>query len=406
MNNKLVVFSFLLMITPKISFADNNTENYFKVTPIAGDKVNVEDLAGGIAKLLPDATHQQKEQIAGEALAARLQVEELLQKNSSIDHKFNISSEKKMFLGSVVQREVSFDSLYQRAAQHKSNKVHGIYIGPNDARDCGFRYPTLLMVHHLDDDINPEILISKFMAINEIFGRGVGVMNIFLPHYGPRRHSQNEIFVNGNINEFKENVIQSTLDIHLMRDWLSQQSYVDPNRLTLFGISLGAMVNLVAAGMDPGFTGGISFMAGGGNIASMLELVRTIKPDDPLAIEFDKNGWNIEKSKYEMAAFDPIVWAYGLRKMRVQFIAVKGDKLIPFDTAIKPIVDQIASSGKTEVREIVVKTLSGGHRPDAASIGAKLKLAKSILLPLLKYTQQKNEYRDRSRCQGEVDGEL
>lgn len=391
-----------LLIFSSYAFAGADNAHTFKISPIAGGEIAAQDLDQGVSKLLPDSTNQQKNEIISEALEARNRIKSALEQNSIGSHQYKVYSEKTLFLGSIVQREVSFDSLYKRSNNHKSNKVHGIYIGPSDVRRCGYKYATMLMVHHLDDDNAPEILISKFMAINELLGRGVGVMNIFLPHYGPRRNSKEEIFVNGDLKEFKENVIQSALDLHLMRDWLLQQSYVDPDRLTLFGISLGAMVNLVTAGMDPGYSGGISFMAGGGNIAGMFDMVQKVKPDGPMALEFVRNGWNLEKSKYEMAAFDPIVWATGLKKMRVQFIAVAGDKLIPYDTAIKPIVDQISSGGNVEVREIVVKTMAGGHRPEADSISAKLKLAKSILLPLLKYTNQKNEYRNNQMCPGET----
>jgi hypothetical protein len=394
-------FTLLFSMLISSPFVLAETTGQFKASPLAGPTLTATDLMNGARRLLPEASEDQLSNITSEAVQIRQNIKDILDQATDSEKSFKTFSESKMFLGSVVTRKVVFDSLYVRPGNHKSNQVYGIYIGPNDSRGCDYKYPTVLYVHHLDDDNAPEILSSKFMAAMEMLKKGVGVMNIYLPHYGPRKNAAGEIFVNGNLDRFKENVVQSILDIHLMRDWLSQQSYVDPTRISLFGISLGAMVNLIAAGIDPGFTGGISFMAGNKNIASLLDSVAKLKPNDPLAKSFTDHGWELEKSKLEIAAYDPILWAEGLKGTRVQFVSLQGDKLVPYESAVQPIVEQISTVRAPEINTISVATKNGGHRPDVDSIKAKLKLGLDIFIPLIKFVDNNSPFRSKNLCPGE-----
>jgi dienelactone hydrolase len=71
------------------------------------------------------------------------------------------------------------------------------------------------------------------------------------------------------VKSFETLLKNDVLDVMESVQWLSDRPYVDPDRIGIVGISMGAIIASIAAGADPKIRAGV-FILGGGDLAGIL----------------------------------------------------------------------------------------------------------------------------------------
>ena len=112
--------------------------------------------------------------------------------------------------------------------------------------------PAVLMLHYLRGTFSPMEAAGRFFA-----ARGFVAVLLYMPHYGRRRSADPEkrrYMIGDDVEGTVANFRQAVLDVRRAGDWLASLKGVDPTRIGLFGVSMGAMVGALVAGVDGRFT--------------------------------------------------------------------------------------------------------------------------------------------------------
>lgn len=129
---------------------------------------------------------------------------------------------------------------------------------------------------------------------------------------------------------------QQVVEAAQLVDWLSRQPSVDPKRIGLLGISLGAIVGTLLTEADQEITAA-AYLLGGGNLPEIM-----ISPQgyvkgrirDRIMVE---NGWNAEEFKRQAVSalkpVDPLTYAGRLDAARILMVNGRFDKVIPYPNA-------------------------------------------------------------------------
>ncbi len=194
--------------------------------------------------------------------------------------------------------------------------VHARYYWPESDQPV----PVLLMLHHLQDEQTFELFLADFLA-----ARGTAVMMMYLPHYGPRRAPGFDLPDAFEILE--PMAAQAALDIHACRDWLHNRPEIDGEHVGMLGISLGAIVGTVAAGMDPGFDSHALVLAGG-NLARVV--FNGSRETRGIAASLQQRGLDEAAVRGLIAPAEPLSWAHRITGPVCMF-NVSEDEIIPRD---------------------------------------------------------------------------
>ncbi len=129
---------------------------------------------------------------------------------------------------------------------------------------------------------------------------------------------------------------QQVVEAAQLVDWLSRQPSVDPKRIGLLGISLGAIVGTLLTEANQEITAA-AYLLGGGNLPEIM-----ISPQgyvkgrirDRIMLE---NGWNAEEFKRQAVSalkpVDPLTYAGRLDSERILMVNGRFDKVIPYPNA-------------------------------------------------------------------------
>ncbi|MEZ0231135.1 MAG: hypothetical protein ACAI25_21140, partial [Planctomycetota bacterium] len=129
----------------------------------------------------------------------------------------------------------------------ESDVVTGVYYQPT-AVPAGERLPACVVVHHLGGSFEAEEILAQYLTQH-----GVAGMTIALPGYGPRRApNQPRAGFLGHKDPVEDlaGMRQAILDVRRAADFLRTRPEVDPARVGVAGISLGALVASDAAAID------------------------------------------------------------------------------------------------------------------------------------------------------------
>ncbi len=269
--------------------------------------------------------------------------------------------------------EVEFDSLMKRGSDHPSNKVRGFVYFPRNYEKCNVKYPATLIVQKLSDTLDSERDIAKFGADSD---RGV-VMAIYLPHFGPRRGDAS--FITKDPEAFEDNVLQALLDIHQSYLALKALPGVKQDDIGMMGLSLGAMVGLISAGIDPVFDR-YGTNVGGGDLANIVTYRKSGDVDSATGRVLKDIDWSVDRARFFISRFDAITWSFNAKKKSFLMINAKDDELISKSLSLDPLVEGYAAAGST-VRSIAHQ---GTHVFHAKQVGYWDSLTK-VMLPMLNF---------------------
>ena len=141
---------------------------------------------------------------------------------------------------------VEFPSAY-RSPYPANNTVYAWWLVP--AERVG-RAPTVVLLHSLGIR-RPELEMG---LARELARNGIAVFLMTLPYHmqrTPPGYGSGDLILAGDIALLREAGIQATWDVRRAVDWLQRQPEVDPDRIALVGISLGAILGATALASEP-----------------------------------------------------------------------------------------------------------------------------------------------------------
>ncbi len=197
--------------------------------------------------------------------------------------------------------------------------VHATWYRPAGKRDL----PASVIVHHSQNDLRLEHWIAR-----ELAAAGSAALVIRLPWYGERREpgKRGLLAVTGGLEGLGEAMRQGVGDVLRAVSWLRARPEVDGERVSLVGVSLGALVGAVAAGVDQRLHR-CALLLGGGDLATILSspvsetrAIRALLEKTPLA-----EG----ELRERVRPYDPLTWAHRIDAASVLMVNALQDEIVP-----------------------------------------------------------------------------
>lgn len=219
--------------------------------------------------------------------------------------------------------------------------------------------PAAVFLHWLGGSFAALELVCRRTA-----ERGIPALLLFLPHYGPRRSGdpdEKRRFLDADLERMGRNLRQAVADVRRARDWLASRPGVDPDRVGLVGISLGAVVGGLAAGVDGHFARCV-LIIGGGDLAAIVMhgAKETAELRDALAAQ----GHTVESLRKLWKGADPCTFAPRLSPGGVLMINAEDDEIIPKASTL---------ALRDAIGEPKIEWFKGGHYGVVYRTGAILK---------------------------------
>lgn len=215
--------------------------------------------------------------------------------------------------GEYILRRIAFPSPYESPVP-RNNTVYAEYYEPTGDGP----FPAVIVLHHVANEFTATRMMCREFARN-----GIAALMPMMAYYGERRPAAAMPHQPYYIGE--DAVRQTVMDIRRARQLLESFADIDRDRISLAGLSLGAIVGGLAAGVDGHFHRCVLIM-GGGNLADIIW-------QSPIAADFKKqyeeNGGTLEKLREEFAPVEPTAYAARVKTASVLMLNMKDDNWVP-----------------------------------------------------------------------------
>ncbi|MCX8037611.1 MAG: dienelactone hydrolase family protein [Candidatus Sumerlaeia bacterium] len=186
------------------------------------------------------------------------------------------------------------------------------------------RHPAVIMLHHAEGATLLEDFVARKLAAD-----GLPTLLVQFPYYGKRRPADKALadsLKQTNLEALLTVLRQGILDVHRAKDWLRSRPEVDPNRIGMLGISLGAIAAATIAGVDPDFHR-VALLLGGGDIAGILSsdlpgMQRTRQ-------QFIRLAPSLEDLRNKLRPVEPLAFAHRVPRGTVLMVNARRDDHIP-----------------------------------------------------------------------------
>ncbi|HVE13877.1 MAG TPA: hypothetical protein VNI01_10820 [Elusimicrobiota bacterium] len=210
---------------------------------------------------------------------------------------------------------------------------------PGNATVWGHLY---LPRHGRDHGRPPCVLVLPVMAapnvwietrfVDELVRAGFAVMWIEMPYQFHRRPDplvpSGQVFLSRTAAGLRRNFEQSTEDARRALTWLRSSGLVDPDRIGLFGISLGAIVGASVYSRDERPRAAV-FLLGGADLPDLAF-------DGEMTAAFVRQaGISREELRRQWRGMDPVDFRERNHGKKVELLNARGDKVIPEANALK-----------------------------------------------------------------------
>jgi len=233
-------------------------------------------------------------------------------------------------------------------------------------KDGAKRRPAAILLHWLGGSFDTLEIIGQRLA-----EQGIATLMLYLPGYGPRKPKEtgpNEKLTRKDMEAMILGLRQSVLDVRRAGDWLAARPDVEPSRVGLVGISLGAVVGSLAAGVDDHF-GRSVFLIGGGDLPEIV--MNGSKETAEAKARLEKDGFTVDQLRERWRDVEPLTFASRIRPSEVLLINADADEVIP-----KVCTERLrAAMGAPSIRWI-----KGGHYALLFQLGTALKDIRAHLL--------------------------
>lgn len=196
-----------------------------------------------------------------------------------------------------IEYRVEFPSAYT-SRYPVNNTVHAWWLVPAERTE---RVPTVVMLHSLGIR-RPELEMG---LARELARHGIAVFLMTLPYHmqrTPTGYGSGDLILAGDIGLLREAGVQATWDVRRAIDWLQRQPEIDPDRIALVGISLGAILGATTLASEPRLHSAVLIL-GGADLAHVLW-------DSILAIRararLRREGYTLERLREELAPIEPL----------------------------------------------------------------------------------------------------
>lgn len=237
-----------------------------------------------------------------------------------------------------------------------NNTVWARYWKPKDGRG---RRPAALLLHWLGGRFDMLDIVGQRLAEN-----GIAALLMYMPYYGPRvppGRDRKDVFLDGTVDTLEASLRQAVLDARRAGDWLASRPDVEPSRVGIVGISLGAIVGGLTAGVDDRF-GRSVLIIGGGDLPSIL--LHPSRETAPARRKIEEAGLGPERLRELWRHVEPCTFAGRLRPEEILLINAEADEVIP-----RAATDRFhAAAGRPPIR-----WLKGGHYGIVLQLGPVLK---------------------------------
>lgn len=204
-----------------------------------------------------------------------------------------------------------------KTASEPNNTVHGELFYPRKAGPV----PGVVVLHILGGDFE----LARLFA-NSIAQHGSAALFIKMPYYGPRRDPQSgRRMISKDPHETVEGLTQAVLDIRRATAWLAADSRVDPQRLGVFGISLGGITGALAASAEPRLNN-VCLLLAGGDLARIAWESREL---ESVRAAFLAQGGSRDEFYRLMSEVDPARYGANVRGRRILMLNARDDEVIP-----------------------------------------------------------------------------
>lgn len=157
---------------------------------------------------------------------------------------------------------------YDREEHEVSYRLKIVFRGARDGRVPGYLaipaamsppYPVVLLLHGLGsskEDWWTETTDEECLA-RELLSAGYAVCALDIPFHGERTHHSDYesawsvIAVRGQINRYREMLVESVLEHRRAIDYLATRPDIDSARIGIFGRSIGGLVTYILTATDP-----------------------------------------------------------------------------------------------------------------------------------------------------------
>ncbi|MBI5200313.1 MAG: hypothetical protein HY925_01895 [Elusimicrobia bacterium] len=177
----------------------------------------------------------------------------------------------------------------------------------------------------------PNAWIEERFAL-ALVTEGYTVLQLELPYQLRRIPGKGilsgQVFLARRPGPLRRNFTQAVLDARRAIDWLRGSGLVEPHRIAILGISLGALVGSTTLSVDSRPAGGM-LLLGGADFPSLIahgEMTREFA---------SRTGLDIAALKGAFAGLDPLEYREANRGKKVLLVNVKNDLVIPLDNALK-----------------------------------------------------------------------
>lgn len=276
--------------------------------------------------------------------------------------------------------DIELDSLVQRENGHVANKIRGRIFFPRSYASCSTNnWPVTVIVNKLSDNFDSELKIAEEIANQD---RGIALF-LYLPHFGPRKGAEN--FITKNVDEFEKNIIQSVVDLHVVNQYLKTVPGVDKNNIGLMGLSLGGMITLIAAGLDPVYNRYGTNVAGG-DLANIITYRKTGDVDSQTGQALKDIDWSVDEARLRFSRFDAVTWSYNVKNKRILMINANKDELINKSLSVDNLIEGYKGAG-SQVQLVMHK---GSHVYRFREVGVFESLFK-VFMPMLQFAGEPNQ---------------
>jgi dienelactone hydrolase len=220
--------------------------------------------------------------------------------------------------GDVTVSTVTFPSPVQ-TPEPNNNTVYCEYYRPAKPG----KYPACVVLHIFEGDFP----LARLFA-NNLARHGVAALFMKMPYYGERRQPNSAArMISNDPQETVRGMIQAVKDIRYAAAWLAAQDEVDPQKLGVFGISLGGITASLAAAAEPRFVKVCPVLAGG-------DLSIAIRDSQERHLAAMKDHWlaqghSLDELTDLMKPVDPCAYGDLLQGRQVLMINALHDEIIP-----------------------------------------------------------------------------
>ncbi|MCX5792173.1 MAG: hypothetical protein NTY45_08175 [Elusimicrobia bacterium] len=352
-------------------------ESRFEIKPLPTAPSSREEIAQGLLALYKNnipADLLEKEIVKSEEF--QNQVYSALNSGIAQGKNWPVTTTVRVLAGRFVKETtVRFPSLVQRPGGHASNTVVAkIYERVMQNEYCNYKYPATIMLHHILNEVDKIEDVGKLMAAG-VFAKPVIVVVIHMPHYGLRRQGSEE-FLNSSMADFRKNMVQLILDVHLLRNYLETRRNVDTTKLSLSGISLGSVMGVTVGAFDQGFTG-YGYLVGGVDMANILMNRIRNRPGSEVDVALRDLKPEENSLRDELAAADGLTWLHRYRGKKMFLLSATQDDIVDYKNSVAPMAARLQGQNNA----LSQKLNNDSHSPT----GSAMAKFRNVFWPLLDF---------------------